>query len=75
MSNYIDSWKIITNKSTEENQIEYNWENGKTFCCLCGNEYSIVAFGETYVDAEGFNYDIQICLNCIEKLYDLTKER
>jgi len=85
----IDKWTIRTiedaAKEHEETKIKfgdnpgfldriYGWVDGKTFCCLCDSDNTRVASGEIYVDAEQYHYTVQICPECIEKLYNLVKK-
>lgn len=63
----IESWKVITKDNTSKR----NWTEGVTFCGLCDNQCAKVVLGEIYVNQEQYEYEAQICPDCIIKLYNL----
>ncbi|MFW9969293.1 MAG: hypothetical protein ACFFDF_03770 [Candidatus Odinarchaeota archaeon] len=71
----INDWKIQKENTKEEDKHYVYWKNGKTFCCLCDNEIEEVFVGEIFVFDESYSYTVQICEECIEKLYTLFKEQ
>jgi len=85
----IEEWEIITKKQYlkkedkgreefisrygEKSLVKKNAYYGRLFCAICGNETDKVVLGEICVIDEAYNYKVQICPDCIEKLYNLLK--